>query len=139
MTAQELKSKYKKILGEIKYINKRMEHECDKEYDMVAIKVTGSSAEFPYLPTSMTVQSEDPQKSSKSKDKIIRWRKDIEQLYKQQRELEEKIDHIADVEIREIIWRYCIDGQTQKVIGEELCLSQSLINKKIKQFNLENS
>ena len=139
MTAQELKSRYKKVLGEIKYINKRMEHENQKEYDMVAIKVTGSSSEFPYLPTSVTVEAEEPQKASKSKNKIIRWQKDIERLCKEQRELEEQIDQIGDIEIREIVWRYCIDGQTQKAIGEELSLSQSLVNKKIKQFNSKNS
>ena len=139
MTAQELKNRYRKILGEIKYINKRIEHEQQKEYDMVSIKVTGSSSEFPYLPTSVTVEAEEPQKASKCKDKIIRWQKDMERLYSEQRELEEEIDQIIDIELRDIVWRYCISGQTQKAIGEELCLSQSLINKKIKQFNLKNS
>ena len=134
MTVQELKNRYGKILGEMQYINKRIKYEQDKEYEIVSVKATGSSREFPYLSTSVTVEAEDPEKSSKSKDKIIRWQQDLTKLYKGQKELEDKIDRIEDIDTRAIIWRYCVERKTQRAIAEELCMSQSVISKKLKVF-----
>lgn len=139
MTVQEMKHRYKKVLGELNYINKRIEHEQKKEYEIVAIKVSGSSSEFPYLPSSVTVEAEEPENATKSKEKIIKWKKEMEALFGLQRKVEECIDKIEDVETREIVWRYCVGGQTQKQIGEELHLSQSLVNKRLKSLCLKNS
>lgn len=139
MTIQEMKRIYKKTLKELSYINKRIEHEQKKEFEFITIKVSGSSREFPYLPSGVIVEAEEPEKATKSVEKIIKWKKEVETLFNLQRKIEEQIDKIEDVETREIVWKYCVGGQTQKQIGEELHLSQSLVNKRLKSICLKNS
>lgn len=135
MTVQEMKHRYKKVLGELNYINKRIEHEQKKEYEIVAIKVSGSSSEFPYLPSSVTVEAEEPENATKSKEKIIKWKKEMEALFGLQRKVEECIDKIEDVETREIIWKYCVEGKTQNQIAEETGYTRTNITKKIKKLS----
>lgn len=139
MTIQEMKRIYKKTLKELSYINKRIEHEQKKEFEFITIKVSGSSREFPYLPSGVIVEAEEPEKATKSVEKVIKWKKEMETLFNLQRKIEEQIDKIEDVETREIVWKYCIGGQTQKQIGEELHISQSLVNKRLKSICLKNS
>ena len=132
MTAKELKSRYREIIKEIAYYKNRIEHEKQKEYDVVSIKVTGSSKEFPYLPTSMTVEAEEPEKSSRSVNKIIQCRKKIDELLEEQKELEARIDRIKDVELSEIECKYCIEGKTHEQIANEMNYRRATITNKIK-------
>lgn len=134
-----MKRIYKKTLKELSYINKRIEHEQKKEIEFVTIKVSGSSQEFPYLPDGLIVEAEEPNKATKKVEKIIKWNKEIETLFNLQRKIEERIDKIEDAETREIVWKYCVGGQTQKQIGDELHISQSLVNKRLKSLCLKNS
>lgn len=131
MIAKELKSQYKKIISEIKYIHKRLEYEQSKEYEIVAIKATGSSREFPYLPTSVIVEAEEPNKTSKSMDKIIKLNNELERLIQERKMIEDKIDNIQEVDLREIIWMYCIEGKTHSQIAMEMGFARTSISKKM--------
>lgn len=135
MTIQEMKRIYKKTLKELSYINKRIEHEQKKEIEFVTIKVSGSSREFPYLPSGVIVEAEEPEKATKSVEKVIKWKKEMETLFNLQRKVEEQIDKIEDVETREIVWKYCVEGKTQNQIAEEAGYTRTTITNKIKKLS----
>lgn len=135
MTIQEMKRIYKKTLKELSYINKRIEHEQKKEIEFVTIKVSGSSREFPYLPDGLIVEAEEPNKATKKVEKIINWEKEVQTLHELQRKVEEQIDKIEDIETREIIWKYCVEGKTQNQIAEETGYTRTNITKKIKKLS----
>ena len=131
MTAKELKKKYIKATNRIKYANKRIEHEQQKECDVVSVKVTGSSDKYPYLPIGVSVEAENPQELSQSRAIILKWKREIERNQIEKTEIEEKIDTIPDVEVRDMMWRYCIEGKTHSQVGAEMGFTRTNVTKKL--------
>lgn len=132
MTVQEMKLKYKTTLREIQYLVGRMEHEQKKEDEIVAINEFCSGMNVSSSENDK-VKVEELDKIRKSQEKMMKLKQEITMRYELQRKIEEQIDTIEDVDTKELVWRYCVVGQTQEKIGEILGLSQSLINKKLKK------
>lgn len=133
MTAKELKSEYMKSSNRIKYAKKRIKHEEDKEVADVAIKVQSSKKEFPYTQYGAVTLGPDPKELKQKEVVIKKWQDEIKLHEEKQKKIENYIDTIEDTEAREIWWMYCIDGKTQKKIGEEMYLSQSSVFQKLRR------
>lgn len=132
--SEEQLCRYINIIKKIEYLNKKIDNEQSKEFDSVAIKVRGSSRNFPYLPTSVTVQAEEPIAVSKSMKKIKKWQQEIEELEKEKEVIEDYIDNIEDHMTREIFsMKYC-KGKTQRDIAETLDISQAKVSRIIKMY-----
>ena len=132
--SEEKLCKYFNIIKKIEYLNKKIDSEQSKEFDSVAIKVRGSSKNFPYLPNSITVQAEEPEAVSRSMKKIKKWQKEIEELEREKETIEDYIDNIEEHMTREILFmKYC-RGKTQKDIAETLDISQAKVSRIIKTY-----
>ena len=133
MTAKELKNEYSKSINRIKYAKKRIEHEEHKETASVAIKVQSSKKEFPYTQYGAVTVGPDPKELKQQEIVIKKWKQEIKTHEEKQKKIESYIDTIEDTEVRDVWWLYCIDGKTQREIGEELYLSQSSVFQKLRR------
>lgn len=133
MTAKELKDEYMKSCNRIKYARKRIRHEEDKEVTGVAIKVQSSKKEFPYTQYGAVTLGPDPKELKQKEVVIKKWQEEIKLHEGKQKKIEKYIDAIEDTEVRDVWWLYCIDGKTQREIGEEMYLSQSSVFQKLRR------
>lgn len=133
MTARELKNAYIKADKRIKYAVKRIEHEEEKEFDYVPVKVKGSSPVFPYLQEGTTVEGEDTEEIKQSRIVIQKWGQEIKLQQERKKEIETWIDKIEDTEKRDIWWAYCIEDKKQQEIAQEMYMSQRTISIKLKR------
>lgn len=132
MTAKELKEEYIRANKRIAHANKRIEHEENKEFDSVSIKVKATSAEFPYLETGVRVEASDPLEVEQSKFIIARWKKEIVKQQEVKEQIEKRLDAIEDVEVAEIAWKYIVEGKTQQEIADGIYITQKNISIKLK-------
>lgn len=132
MTAKELKEEYIRANKRIAHANKRIEHEENKEFDSVSIKVKATSAEFPYLETGVRVEASDPLEVEQSKIIIARWKKEIAKQQEVKGQIEKRLDTIEDVEVAEIAWKYIVEGKVQKDIAAEIFNTQCYVSLKLK-------
>lgn len=133
MTAKELKDEYMKSVKRIKYAQKRIEHEENKEFTSVAIKVQSSRKNFPYTQYGAVTSGPDPRELKQSEIVIKKWQQEIKLHEEKQKYIENYIDTIEDAESREVWWMYCINGKTQREIGKEMYLSQSSVFQKLRR------
>ena len=133
MTAKELKDEYMKSVKRIKYAQKRIEHEENKEFTSVAIKVQSSRKNFPYTQYGAVTSGPDPRELKQSEIVIKKWQQEIKLHEEKQKNIENYIDTIEDAESREVWWMYCINGKTQREIGKEMYLSQSSVFQKLRR------
>lgn len=132
MSAKELKEAYISANKRIAHANKRIEHEENKEFDSVSIKVKGTSAEFPYLETGVRVEASDPLEVEQSRFTIDRWQKEILKQQEVKGQIEKRLDAIEDVEVAEIAWKYIVEGKVQKDIAAEIFNTQCYVSLKLK-------
>lgn len=135
MTAKELKDEYMKSVKRIKYAQKRIEHEENKEFTSVAIKVQSSRKNFPYTQYGAVTSGPDPRELQQSEIVIKKWQQEIKLHEEKQKNIENYIDTIEDAESREVWWMYCINGKTQREIGKEMYLSQSSVFQKLRRVS----
>lgn len=85
----------------------------------------GSSAEFPYLPTRMKIESYDNTRQTKYIKKLKRRKQEYENMIE---EVEEWIDGIDDPLLYAIFRMKLRNNMTEEEIGRELGYSQQRIN-----------
>lgn len=97
-------------------------------------KVKGSSKEFPYIETHMTVAMDEP----KREDNIARQRmineKRKDHVDDLMIEIEEFIADIPDSVTRQIFELVFLEGKTQQDVGDQLGLERSSISKRIDRY-----
>jgi len=133
LTEKELKE-YLPICRQIERLQKKLDKVRDKDINVVKGKVRGSSTEFPYIETHMSVDMYEPKQYDVSKKKIKDIKLEIATLKKKKAAIEKFIDNIEKTETRLIFQYYFIDGMTQREIGEKLNLDRSGISKKINGY-----
>lgn len=137
MTEKEL-GQYRNIVKKIEYLQMKIQNETEKEIEKVAIKVTGSSREFPYLETGYTTTGYEPSKTNRRDKRLRKWKTEIEELEKKKERIENYIDGIEDYEVRMILKLKYIDFKSQREIAESLDISQAKVSRKLKMNHHES-
>ena len=137
MTEIELRQ-YVSIKNEIADLEKRIEKEYSKEITVVAGKVKGSLACFPYTEVRTSVLLDDPTELA-ARDKLIAIReKKKKELADKALEIETFINSIEDSELRMIFKYRFIDGLKQVDVANLVCLDRSRVSRKISDY-LQNA
>lgn len=137
MTDIELKQ-YVSIKKEIADLEKRIEKEYSKEITVVAGKVKGSLACFPYTEVRTSVLLDDPTELA-ARDKLIAMReKKKKELADKAIEIETFINGIEDSELRMIFKYRFIDGLKQVDVANLVSLDRSRVSRKISDY-LQNA
>jgi DNA-directed RNA polymerase specialized sigma subunit len=101
---------------------------------VVCGKVTGSSQNYPYIETHMTVQMDEPIASTKIKDRIREKKQRRAEIVKEMQEVEQFIYAIPKGEIREIYGMLYLGGKSQKDIGYITGYTQGRISQMVKDY-----
>lgn len=137
MTEIELRQ-YASIKKEIADLEKRIEKEYSKEIAVVAGKVKGSLACFPYTEVRTSVLLDDPTELA-ARDKLIAIReKKKKELIDKALEIETFINSIEDSELRMIFKYRFIDGMKQVEVAKLVSLDRSRVSRKISDY-LQNA
>lgn len=133
MTEIELRQ-YTSIKNEIADLEKRIEKEYSKEITVVAGKVKGSLACFPYTEVRTSVLLSDPTELA-ARDKLIATRETKKsQLEAKALEIETFVNCIEDSETR-IIFKYrFLDDMKQREVAEMVNLERSTVSKRISEY-----
>ena len=131
---------YKMLKKEAPKLRKDIEKLYEKlgQIQTVFGKVTKSSDDFPYIEQHVTVQMEDPEVSSRIRDRIRIKEKRLEQIEKIEEQIEKFISEIPDSRDRQIIEMIYLDGMKQEEVGRQVGYTQSMISK-IVEKNLKDS
>ena len=111
---------YRPLKRESEMIDKKLDRLKEKAIDVPIVcgKVKGSSREFPYIETHMTVIMDEPKRSdSIARQRIIN-QKRKERVNKIMIDIEEFIAGIPDSTHRQIFEMVFLDGKTQQDAGE---------------------
>ena len=90
---------------------KKIEDEKFKDIPTVYGKVRSSMNEHPYIETHMAVQMEEPVESDKRIHKLQKWEQEVSKARSDNAKIEEFIESIKDVKIREIFIYRFIDNK----------------------------
>lgn len=132
MTEKDLK-RYPDIIKKIEYLKKKIE-EARFEDITVAGKVKGSSREFPYTERRFSVQMSEPAKARILDARIRKWKKEIEQLEIEAKNIEDFVDNIEEDTTRTIFCLYYLKGMKQADVAKQLNIDQSWVSKKIREY-----
>ena len=116
MTRKELEA-YKVNERLIERNMKKIEDEKYKDIPTVYGKVRSSMNEHPYIETHMAVQMEEPVESDKRIHKLQKWEQEVSKARSDNAKIEEFIESIKDVKIREIFIYRFIDNKPIKEIA----------------------
>lgn len=116
MTRKELEA-YKVNERLIERNMKKIEDEKYKDIPTVYGKVRSSMNEHPYIETHMAVQMEEPVESDKRIHKLQKWKREVNKAKEDNAKIEEFIENIEDVKIREIFIYRFIDNKSIKEIA----------------------
>lgn len=117
-------------------IDKKLDRLKEKAIDVPIVcgKVKGSSREFPYIETHMTVIMDEPKRSdSIARQRIIN-QKRKERVNKIMIDIEEFIAGIPDSTHRQIFEMVFLDGKTQQDAGEIVGYSKGRVSQIISQY-----
>lgn len=133
MTRERLKQ-YKSLLKEIESLDRDIDKLRDRTLNIPTVfgKVTASSHDFPYIPTRLTVQMDDPREADMITRRIRIKEKRKSEAARLALEIEQFIAGISDSTDRQIFERAFLNGQKQIDISEAVHLEQSTISKRIK-------
>lgn len=131
-----------KILLESYQANKRLierneqkiEDEQCKDMPVIKGKVKGSSKEHPYIMQHYTVQMNDPIEIETSNRRILKWQQEIAQAKKEMEEVEQFIDGIKDVRIKEVFTYRYIDGMKAIDVANKLGYTKGRISQIISKL-----
>ena len=126
--------KYRPNKARLKRIDARIEELCGKEVGTVMGKVTGSSKDFPYTEVRTSVQMYDPDENDRINKQIREKEAERLQVVAEIQEVEEFLDGIGDVEIKEIFELLYVEGKKQRVVAGVIGLERSVISKKITNY-----
>lgn len=103
---------------------KKIEDEKYKDIPTVYGKVRSSMNEHPYIETHMAVQMEEPVESDKRIHKLQKWEQEVSKARSDNAKIEEFIESIKDVKIREIfIYRFIDNKPIKEIAGIVGCTS----------------
>lgn len=131
------KLKLKKYIpnkARLKRIDARIEELCGKEVGTVMGKVTGSSKDFPYTEVRTSVQMYDPDENDRINKQIRKKEAERLQVVAEIQEVEEFLDGIGDVEIKEIFELVYEKGLSQTKAGKQIGYSQGRISQIIDEY-----
>lgn len=132
------KLKLKKYIpnkARLKRIDARIEELCETEpAGEVMGKVRGSSKDFPYTEVRTSVMTPDPDEQERINKQIRKKEAERLQVVAEIQEVEEFLDGIEDVEIKEIFELLYVEGKKQREVAEVIGLERSVISKKITNY-----
>ena len=120
--------KYRPNKARLKRIDARIEELCGKEVGTVMGKVTGSSKDFPYTEVRTSVQMYDPDENDRINKQIREKEAERLQVVAEIQEVEEFLDGIGDVEIKEIFELLYVEGKKQREVAEVIGYSRGRIS-----------
>lgn len=106
----------------------KIEDEQCKDIAAVKGKVEGSSPEHPYTMQRFTVVMSDPQEVGVSNERIRKWKQEIAQAEKEIAEVEQFIDKLEDVRVKEIFTYRYIDGMKAIDVANKLGYTKGRIS-----------
>jgi len=98
----------------------------------VSGKVSKSSDDFPYIEQHVTVQMQEPKKTSEIKDRIRKKEKRHKALLADMAEAERIIMKMPEGLSRQILEQVYLEGMSQQEVGEVVGYTQSMVSKIIK-------
>ena len=120
--------KYRPNKARLKRIDARIEELCGKEVGTVMGKVTGSSKDFPYTEVRTSVQMYDPDENDRINKQIREKEAERLQVVAEIQEVEEFLDGIGDVEIKEIFELLYVEGKKQREVADIIGYSRGRIS-----------
>lgn len=132
---------YKPNKKELVLINRQLDRLNDRleEVPVIQGKVSGSSKDYPYIESHVTVQMAEPKASSAIKGRIREKKKRKAWLEAQISEVEEFISAMPDGIEKQVFEMVYLDDMTQEEVGEILLMERSNVSKKISDYFLKNS
>lgn len=132
------KLKLKKYIpnkARLKRIDARIEELCETEpAGEVMGKVRGSSKDFPYTEVRTSVMIPDPDEQERINKQIRKKEEERLQVLAEIQEVEEFLDGIGDVEIKEIFELVYEKGLSQTKAGKQIGYSQGRISQIIDEY-----
>lgn len=127
--------KYRPNKARLKRIEERISELCETEpAGEVMGKVRGSSKDFPYTEVRTSVMIPDPDEQERINKQIRKKEAERLQVVAEIQEVEEFLDGIEDVEIKEIFELLYVEGKKQREVAEVIGLERSVISKKITNY-----
>lgn len=127
--------KYRPNKARLKRIEERISELCETEpAGEVMGKVRGSSKDFPYTEVRTSVMTPDPDEQERINKQIRKKEAERLQVVAEIQEVEEFLDGIEDVEIKEIFELLYVEGKKQREVAEVIGLERSVISKKITNY-----
>lgn len=133
MTQEELKE-YQAICKRMKQLDEKIKKETTRQIEIVQGKVKGSSSEYPYIETHMSIEMHEPRQADKSIQKKLIYEYERKKLQQKKEAIEDYIDSIPDIQIKTIFQYVVIDGKTLRETGKEIGYSKGRISQMIKKF-----
>lgn len=113
---------------------RNIELEENKEIEVVQGKVKSSMKDFPYIESHAVVQMNEPVACEQRDIKIKKWQRDNEDALKQMQLIEQFVDDIKDVSIREIFVYMYIDGKPLTEVANMVGYSKSRVSQIITEY-----
>lgn len=133
MTKEQLQN-YKSNQRVIERNRKKIEDEKLKDIPVINGKVTGSIKEFPYIPTTFSVQMDEPVEADLSRKRIERLQREIIKAQEENEQVERYIATIEDKVTKEIFTYRFIDGMRIVDIGKKLGYTHGRVSQIVKKF-----
>lgn len=135
MTKEHLKE-YRSLQREVALLDKKLDrlYERQGEIPTVLGKVMGSSREFPYVPTRMTVEMAEPKEAQCIRDLIQLQEQRLNKARALIMEIEQFINDIDDSKLRQIFELTFENGMKQKEVAKIVCLDRSRVSRKIDDY-----
>lgn len=132
---------YKPNKKELVLINRQLDRLNDRleEVPVIQGKVSGSSKDYPYIESHVTVQMAEPKAASAIKDRIREKKKRKAWLEAEISEVEEFISAMPNGIEKQVFEMVYLDDMTQEEVGEILLMERSNVSKKISDYFLKNS
>lgn len=132
MTRERLKQ-YKSLLKEIESLDRDIDKLRDRTLNIPTVfgKVTASSHDFPYIPTRLTVQMDDPREADMITRRIRIKEKRKSEAAQLALEIEQFIAGIPDSTDRQILDMVFLKGKTQQETGDSVGYSKGRISQRI--------
>ena len=127
MDKQKLK-KYMPNKERLKRIDERIDELCERDIPEVMGKVRGSSKDFPYTEVRTSVMIPDPDEQERINKQIRKKEAERLQVVAEIQEVEEFLDGIEDVEIKEIFELLYVDGKKQREVADIIGYSRGRIS-----------
>lgn len=112
---------------------KRLYEQLDNVPEVMG-KVTKSSKDFPYIEEHVTVRMDEPEESTRIKERIRIQEAKLDFVKKDIVAIEQFIASIQDSTDRQIFEMYFIDGEKQADVADEVGYAQGRISQRIAKY-----